>query len=88
MKKAIIGSTLLLTGVLITMGIILTAGLYVPYITSWSGNSKLWFAILGAKQYGSDVVQSLFLGGPFVIGVILSIIGFIILALEYFNKRS
>lgn len=87
MKRTIIGSTFMLSGVIITVGLIITAGLYVPSITQWSG-SKLWYAIFGAKQYGSEVVQSLFLGGPFIVGVILSIIGFIILAIEYFNKKG
>jgi hypothetical protein len=87
MKKTIIGSTIMLSGVIITIGIIITAGLYVPNITAWSG-SKLWYAIFGVRQYGSEVVQSLFLGGPFVIGIILTIIGLIILAVEYFNKES
>lgn len=62
MKKTIIG-LLMLAGVIITMSIIIAAALYVPSITAWSG-SKLWYAIFGAKQYGNEVVQSLFLGVP------------------------
>jgi len=65
-----------------TLSIIIAAAIYVPTITSWSG-SKLWFAIFGAKQYGNEVVQSLFLGVPFVIGLILTGIGLIILVREY-----
>ena len=85
MKKTIIGGIIMLSGILSTLSIILVAAIYAPSITSWSG-SKLWFAIFGAKKYGNEVIQSLFLGTPFVIGVILVIIGLIILVKEYFNK--
>lgn len=83
MKKTIIGSVLMLSGVLIITGIIIAASLYVPSLTSWSG-SKLWFAIFGAKQYGNEAVQSLFLGVPFIVGLILFAAGLIILIKEYF----
>ena len=84
MKKTVIGGIIMLSGVLTTLCIILSAAIYTPNITSWSG-SKLWFAIFGAKKYGNEVIQSLFLGTPFVIGIILAIIGLIILGKEYFN---
>ena len=84
MKKTIIGGIIMLSGILSTLSIILVAAIYAPSITSWSG-SKLWFAIFGAKKYGNEVIQSLFLGTPFVIGIILAIIGLIILGKEYFN---
>jgi hypothetical protein len=86
MKKVIIGGILLFTGSLITLAIILAAALYVPSITAWSG-SKLWYAIFGAKQYGNEVVQSLSLGFPFIVGVILFVIGLIVLVREYFIKN-
>lgn len=80
-----IGGILLFTGSLISLSIILAAALYVPSITAWSG-SKLWYAIFGAKQYGDEVVQSLSLGFPFIVGVILFAIGLIVVVREYFNK--
>ncbi|OAB26807.1 hypothetical protein PMSD_24735 [Paenibacillus macquariensis subsp. defensor] len=86
MKKVIIGGIFMFTGSLISLAILLAAALYVPIITSWNGGSKLWFAIFGAKQYGNEVVQSLFLGFPFIVGVILFVLGLIVLVSEYFNK--
>ncbi|MEK4274546.1 hypothetical protein [Paenibacillus sp. FSL R7-0026] len=85
MKKVLIGGILLFTGSLISLAIILAAALYVPSITAWSG-SKLWYAIFGAKQYEDEVVQSLSLGFPFIVGVILFVIGLIVLVNEYFIK--
>ncbi|WP_419888940.1 hypothetical protein [Paenibacillus xylanexedens] len=85
MKKVLIGGILLSTGSLISLAIILAAALYVPSITAWSG-SKLWYAIFGAKQYGNEVGQSLSLGFPFIVGVILFVIGLIVLVNEYFIK--
>jgi hypothetical protein len=64
----------------------LVGALYVRSINSWSG-SKLWFAIFGEKQYGHEVEQSLSLGFPFVIGVVLFTLGLVILAVEYFKKE-
>lgn len=84
-KKTVIGGTLVLSGVLVTVGIIATAGIYATNLTSWSG-SKLWFAIFGAKQYGNEAIQSLFLGTPFIIGIILAIVGLIIMGKEYFSE--
>jgi len=88
MKKTVIGGILMLSGVLITISIIVAAAIYAPSISSWSGGSKLWFAIFGAKQYGNEVIQSLFLGTPFIIGIILAIAGLIILGKEYFNEEK
>lgn len=87
MKKTIIGSVFMLSGIIISMSIIIAAAVYLPNITSWSG-SKLWYAIFGPDKYGSEVVQSLFLGFPFIIGFILSIIGLVILLIQYFNKED
>lgn len=86
MKRTIIGGIIMLSGIFITLAIIITAALYVPTITSWSG-SKLWYAIFGSQQYGNEVVQSLFLGIPFVIGIVFTVIGLIILGKEYFNNE-
>ncbi|MBC2723359.1 hypothetical protein [Desulfosporosinus sp.] len=85
MKRTIIGGILMLSGVLTILFIIIAASIYAPNVTSWSG-SKLWFVIFGAKQYGNEVVQSLFLGIPFSIGLVLTIIGFLVLVKEYFTK--
>ena len=87
MKKVIIGGIFMFTGALISLTIILCAALYVPSMNAWSG-SKLWYAIFGAEQYGNEVVQSLFLGFPFIMGVILFVLGLIILVSEYFNKNK
>lgn len=87
MKKTMIGSVFMLSGIIITMSIIIAAAVYVPSITSWSG-SKLWYAIFGEKPYGSVVGQSLLLGFPFVIGFILGITGLVILLLQYSNKKN
>ncbi len=87
MKKIIIGSVFTLSGIIVVVGIIMAAAWFAPSITSWSG-SKLWFAIFGAPQYGSDVVQSLFLGVPFVAGVVLAGAGLLILLVEYFRRDN
>lgn len=81
MKRIIIGGILMLGGLLTTLTIIMAAAIYTPSVTQWSGQSKFWFAIFGAKQYGGG--QSLYLGFPFVIGVLLTIVGIIILGREY-----
>jgi len=69
MKRVYIGGIIALTGVITSLSMIIAAAIYAPHITAWSG-SKLWFAIFGAKQYGNEVVQSLFLGVPFRSGVL------------------
>lgn len=83
MKKTIIGSVVMLSGVIILMSIIIAAVVYLPSITSWSG-SKLWYAIFDAEHYGNEVVQSLNLGFLFVIGILLAVVGLIILGKEYY----
>ncbi|WP_216663347.1 hypothetical protein, partial [Bacillus haikouensis] len=62
MKRSIIGGFIMLSGLLVTLTIILSGTIYATHMTAWSGKSKLWHAIFGAKQYGDEVVQSLFLG--------------------------
>ncbi|WP_055668606.1 hypothetical protein [Desnuesiella massiliensis] len=86
MKRTIIGSVLMITGVIISLSLIITATLYIPKITQWRG-SKLWFAIFGAKDLG-DTVQSLSVGIPFIIGLALFLIGLSILAIEYFSVKK
>lgn len=85
MKRIVIGSVLMITGVIITLSLIITATFYVPNITQWRG-SKLWFVIFGAKDL--ETSQSLFVGEPFTIGLILFIVGLIILAVEYFSTNK
>lgn len=83
MKRVIIGSIFMLTGLIATLSLIIMAALYVPSITQWRG-SKLWYAIFGAKDLG--YTQSLSVGVPFVVGLILLLAGIIILSIEYFSK--
>lgn len=83
MKRTLIGSVTFLSGILITLTILISAAQYVPEIDTWRG-SKLWFAIFGAIDMESE--QSLFLGVPFTAGLLLIVLGSIILAIEYFKK--
>lgn len=85
MKRTLIGGFIMFGGLFITLTIILAATIYIPNMSSWSG-SQLWYAIFGGEQYENDeVVQSLFLGFPFVIGILLSILGLVLLVMEYFE---
>lgn len=85
MKRTLIGGFIMFGGLFITLTIILAATIYIPNMNSWSG-SQLWYAIFGGEQYENDeAVQSLFLGFPFVIGILLSILGLVILVMEYFE---
>lgn len=83
MKRTIIGSVIMITGAIITLSLVIIAVPYASKITEWRG-SKLWFTIFGAKDLANS--QSLSMGLPFTIGIILFIIGLIILVMEYFNK--
>ncbi|WP_117170123.1 hypothetical protein [Paraliobacillus sediminis] len=85
MKRTIIGGFVMLGGLLTIVTIILSGTIYATHITEWSGKSKLWHVIFGAKQYGDEVVQSLFLGFPFILGVIFTFSGLIILGVEYYK---
>lgn len=85
MKRTIIGGIIMLGGLLVTLAIIISGSIYATSITAWSGKSKLWHAIFGAKQYGNEVVQSLFLGFPFTVGVLLTILGLAILGYKYYK---
>lgn len=85
MKRTVIGSIFMTIGAIITLSLIIIAAHYVPVITEWRG-SKIWFVIFGAKDLGS-MAQSLFVGIPFTIGLILFAVGLIILIVEYFNKN-
>ena len=87
MKRVLIGGFVMMGGLFIVSTIILAGAIYVPDSTSWwSGRSKFWFSIIGGEQYGDDAVDSLFLGLPLIIGVILAILGLVILGREYYKK--
>ena len=82
MKRTIIGCMMVSCGVMIVSSIFIAAAIFAPSMTSWSG-SKLWFAIFGARQFGNEVVQSLFIGIPFIIGLLMVAAGLLISAVEY-----
>ncbi|PET35963.1 hypothetical protein CN514_24930 [Bacillus sp. AFS001701] len=89
MKRVIIGGFFFLGGLFTTLTIITLAAKFIPSITTWSGKSQLWFAIFGARQFNEYTGQSLYLGFPFIIGVLLTGVGVTILAREYFyNSRD
>ncbi|MEH7388301.1 hypothetical protein V7147_23310 [Bacillus sp. JJ1521] len=85
MKRTIIGGFLMLGGLLVTLIIILSGSIYATSITAWSGDSKLWYAIFGEKLYDDEPIQSLFLGFPFIVGLLLTVIGLGILGNEYYK---
>lgn len=85
MKRTVIGGFIMLGGVFTTLTIIWMAITYMPSMTSWVG-PQLWYAIFGGTSYGFEAVQSLFLGFPFVVGLMLTILGLVILGKEYFDK--
>lgn len=80
MKRTVIGGFIMMGGLFTTLTIILVAMTYIPSMTSWSG-SKFWYAI-----FGNDAGQSLFLGFAFVVGLLFTILGLVILVREYFDK--
>jgi len=82
MKRTIIGCMMVSCGVMIVSSIFIAAAIFAPSMTSWSG-SKLWFAIFGARQFGNEAVQSLFIGIPFIIGLLMVAAGLLISAVEY-----
>ena len=84
MIRTIIGGLFMLGGLLLTTSIIISGSIYATSMTAWSGKSKLWYAIFGAEQYGGEAVQSLFLGIPFITGILLSVIGLAIVGYEYY----
>ena len=87
-KKALIGVCLLIAGIIETVGIIITASLSLASTTSWSTSypSKLFFLIFAGKSRFDDGADGLGLGVFFVFGIILTILGLIVLGIEYFRK--
>ena len=75
MKKAIIGSAFLLSGVLITLSILIIGVVMVPTVGSWNGSRLL--TTLAEKE----------LTLPFVIGFIFCMIGLLFfIAALFFDK--
>lgn len=85
MKRIVIGGFIMLGGLFVTLTIIISGAIYATSMTEWSGKSKLWYAIFGAKEYGDEVVDALFLGFPFIVGGLLTITGLAILGYEYYQ---
>ena len=80
MKRAVIGGFIMMGGLFTTLTIMLVATTYFPSMNSWTG-SKLWFVIFGEKMGAG-----LSLGFPFVVGLLFTILGLVILVMEYFDK--
>ena len=74
MNRILIGGIIFFSGLLVTLGIIIAGVIYATNIDAWSGSSKLGFAIFD---------EPLFLGFPFVIGIVFTLLGVIILVDEY-----
>ena len=86
MKKTIIGSVLTLAGTWITGCIFIAAVLFVPNMSTWDG-TRVWYAIFGGGPYEADLKQSMALGLPFAIGILMFAAGILILAIEYFRPE-
>lgn len=76
MKKALIGSSFLLSGIFVTMSILITGVILETTVGSWSG-SRLMTTIS---------VKELTL--PFVIGIMFCLIGLLILIIELFTNKD
>lgn len=94
MKKVLIGSVLLITGILDIVAIIIAAAVSLTAMQEWSYEypSRLWFLIFAGKPQMHngffEGVGGLGLGFFFICGVLLLILGLIILAVEYFNSSK
>lgn len=87
MKRTIIACTIASCGVLIVSSIFISAAVYAPSITAWSG-SKFWFAIFGTRRFGNEAVQSLSLSIPFIIGSVMTVIGMLMAVTEYIKGNK
>ncbi|WP_172252591.1 hypothetical protein [Saccharibacillus deserti] len=87
MKKTLIGCVLTLAGTWIVGCIFVAAALFVPNMSSWEG-TRLWYAIFGGSPYEADLKQSMALGLPFAIGMLMFAAGIVILAVEYFRPEA
>ncbi len=90
MKRVAIGITVLSSGILTILSIFVCASLYLPHLTSWSTAypSRLFFLIFAGQSKFSNGADGLGLGLFFVLGIILTIVGLAILAIEYFKKEK
>ena len=87
MKKVAIGSVLTVCGTIINCLIIVAASIQFGSVHSWRG-SKFWYVIFGDFPYKDNLSQSMDMGVPFILGLLLLLCGIIILAIEYFRKDS
>lgn len=76
MKKTIIVSVIFLSGISMSMSILLAAVFLTPTVGSWSGSRLL--TVISVKE----------LGLPFTLGILLCLLGFVILLIEYFRNRD
>jgi len=90
MKRVLIGISLSVMGMIITLGLLFFAGTYIPSLTSWYPwyPSKLFFLIFAGSSGLNDDANGLGLGIFFVFGVVLTLLGILILLIEYFRKES
>lgn len=88
MKRTFIGATIFVSGILQTLGIIISGVIYLPHVTSWSTTypSKLIFTIMAGNEQIADDTIGLGLGWFFVFGIALILLGLGILLYEYFRK--
>jgi len=90
MKKIAIGIALLISGLIFNSFLIFTAMQYLPQMTVWSNSypSKLFFLIFAGMSQFNDGADGLGLGILFIFGIVLTVLGLIILAIEYFKKEK
>jgi len=90
MKRTVIGIALLISGIMTTSLLVLSAMQYLPHLGAWSRSypSRLFFLIFEGQSRFGDTADGLALGVPFVFGIVLIVLGLIILAVEYFKKDN
>jgi hypothetical protein len=90
MKRTIIGSIFLLTGMLNLIGTIISGSIYSSMLKTWdtSYGTKLWFSIFCGASKFNDGMDGLGLNVFFIFGILLIILGLVILLKEYFNSTK
>ena len=90
MKRVLIGISLSVMGIIITLGVMLCAAICLPSTTAWNTSypSKLFFLIFAGQSPFADGANGLGLGIFFVFGIVLTLIGLVMLLIEYFRKES
>ncbi|GGN91121.1 hypothetical protein [Saccharibacillus kuerlensis] len=86
MRKTLIGCVLTLVGAWMIGCIFIAAAIFVPNMSTWEG-TRIWYAIFGDGPYEADLQQSMALGLPFAVGILILVIGLLILAVEYFRTE-